>query len=106
MQFNVCINFVVEIKTSEKSECESEMKIIGQENGLNIDKKNETSPVYDGFNSMIPDDSNYANININTALNIPIDKLELVIEEKRKNDNEGFRKEYTVCLNCSMLLEY
>lgn len=106
MQFNVCINFVVEIKTSEKSECESEMKIIGQENGFNIDKKNETSPVYDGFNSMIPDDSNYANININTALNIPIDKLELVIEEKRKNDNEGFRKEYTVCLNCSMLLEY
>lgn len=106
MQFNVCINFVVEIKTSEKSECESEMKIIGQENGLNIDKKNETSPVYDGFNSMIPDDSNYANININTALNIPIDKLELLIEEKRKNDNEGFRKEYTVCLNCSMLLEY
>lgn len=106
MQFNVCINFVVEIKTSEKSECESEMKIIGQENGLNIDKKNETSPVYDGFNSMIPDDSNYANININTALNIPIDKLEIVIEEKRKNDNEGFRKEYTVCLNCSMLLEY
>lgn len=106
MQFNVCINFVVEIKTSEKSECESEMKIIGQENGLNIDKKNETSPVYDVFNSMIPDDSNYANININTALNIPIDKLELVIEEKRKNDNEGFRKEYTVCLNCSMLLEY
>lgn len=106
MQFNVCINFVVEIKTSEKSECESEMKIIGQENGLNIDKKNETSPVYDGFNSMIPDDSNYANININTALNIPIDKLEIVIEEKRKNDNEGFRKEYTVCLNCLMLLEY
>lgn len=94
------------MKTSEKSKCESEMKILGQENGLNMDKKNETSPVYDGFNSMIPEDSNYSNVNINTALNIPIGKLEIVIAENRKNDNEGFRKEYAVCLNFSMLLEY
>nr|XP_034318918.1 receptor-type tyrosine-protein phosphatase alpha isoform X1 [Crassostrea gigas] len=81
-------------KTSEKSQCGSEMKITGQANGLKMDNKGETAPVYDGFNSIIPTDSNYSNININTTLDIPIEKLEIVITEKRKNDNEGFRKEY------------
>uniref|UniRef100_K1QG90 protein-tyrosine-phosphatase n=1 Tax=Magallana gigas TaxID=29159 RepID=K1QG90_MAGGI len=59
-----------------------------------MDNKGETAPVYDGFNSIIPTDSNYYNIDINTTLDIPIDKLEIVIAEKRKNENEGFRKEY------------
>nr|XP_034321166.1 receptor-type tyrosine-protein phosphatase alpha-like [Crassostrea gigas] len=70
------------------------MKTLGQRNGLKMDNKDETSPVYDGFISVIPTDTNYSNVNINTALDIPIDKLEIVIAEKRKNDNEGFRKEY------------
>uniref|UniRef100_A0A8W8MNB7 protein-tyrosine-phosphatase n=1 Tax=Magallana gigas TaxID=29159 RepID=A0A8W8MNB7_MAGGI len=83
-----------EIKTSERSHRGFEMKTLGQRNGLKMDNKDETSPVYDGFISMIPTDSNYSNVNINTALDIPIDKLEIVIAEKRKNDNEGFRKEY------------
>ncbi|XP_065926867.1 receptor-type tyrosine-protein phosphatase alpha isoform X2 [Magallana gigas] len=81
-------------KTSEKSQCGSEMKISGQANGLKMDNKGDTATVYDGFNSIIPTDSNYSNININTTLDIPIEKLEIVIAEKRKNDNEGFRKEY------------
>ena len=75
------------------------MKTLGQRNGLKMDNKDETSPVYDGFISVIPTDTNYSNVNINTALDIPIDKLEIVIAEKRKNDNEGFRKEYAVHLN-------
>lgn len=81
------------------------MKTLGQRNGLKMDNKDETSPVYDGFISMIPTDTNYSNVNINTALDIPIDKLEIVIAEKRKNDNEGFRKEYAVQLNFLILLE-
>ncbi|XP_052695995.1 receptor-type tyrosine-protein phosphatase epsilon-like [Crassostrea angulata] len=83
-----------EIKTSERSHCGFEMKTLGQRDGLKMDNKDETSPVYDGFISVIPKDTNYSNVNINTALDIPIDKLEIVIAEKRKNDNEGFRKEY------------
>ena len=81
------------------------MKTVGQRNGLKMDNKDETSPVYDGFISVIPTDTSYSNVNINTALDIPIHKLEIVIAEKRKNDNEGFRKEYAVQLNFLILLE-
>lgn len=103
--FNVDI-FFVEIRPSNSSHCRYEMTIIGQGNGTEMDNENATSPVFGGFNSMIPEDSIYSNININTALNKPIDKLEIAIVEKRKRNNESFRKEYAVCLNLSMLLEY
>lgn len=105
IHFKIRIKLFVEIRTSEKSQCGSEMKITGQANGLKMDNKGETAPVYDGFNSIIPTDSNYSNININTTLDIPIENLEIVITEKRKNDNEGFRKEYAVQLNFLILLE-
>lgn len=64
-----------------------------------MDNKGEMVFVYDGFNFIIFMDFNYFNININIILDIFIEKFEIVIVEKRKNDNEGFWKEYVVYLN-------
>ena len=36
-------------------------------------------------------------INEEATLDIPISKLSNIIEEKRKKEDEGFKKEYTVC---------
>lgn len=55
-----------------------------------MDNKGEMVFVYDGFNFIIFMDFNYFNININIILDIFIEKFEIVIVEKRKNDNEGF----------------
>lgn len=47
------------------------------------------------MNGMIVEDFEYFNV-IKIMFDIVIDKFEVVIVEKGKNDNEGFWKEYVV----------
>ena len=42
-------------------------------------------------------------INEKAILDIPISELSNIIEEKRKKEDEGFKKEYTVCKDTYLL---
>lgn len=55
----------------------------------------ETTPLNEDINGMVAEDPDYFNVT-KTTPDIAIDKLEAVIAEKGKNENEGFRKEYAV----------